>query len=255
MNYKLFKHALLDYENKYYDIEYEPLEIILKFKSPVISLWKSHFDGFLAGMLFQKIMREYNIYYHIDMNNELFDIPIPIKKLKISNDFIYKASSMFYENEIFFKKTTIKKRFSESNLALLSDIKKVIVNGGTYKNRDFPAIFEATMSNLKYFCVGNKAEINEILQLPLAIGKLRERGFGFIKNIQIKSIKKDNSIIYKDNLMRTVPVRMYSKLGKYYKISKEFKDNAYKRCILGEFNYKPPYFQIRDTELCYQPNI
>lgn len=252
MELKIFYKAIQDYKKRYENLEYENLEIIFYLQSPVCSLLSMHFDGLLSGLIFQKMMYDYNFYRHI-LFDETMDIPIPIQKFELKNDYIYKASLIKPMKKIF-KTITFKKRFCTNNLDLLQDIRTTYIDRGDYKNRDLPIPYEANLSPLKAYCVGNKEAIENILKLPLSIGKHREKGFGWIKKIKIKQIKKDFSCIKFNKLQRCVPAEFMLDIKKEYNITKISDENYLQNSgIRGEFNYKPPYFHIRDTKLCYLP--
>ena len=145
---KLFEQALQDYEEKYSKLEYENLKITFSLETPLVYLLSLHLDGLLAGMVFQKILSEYKIYWHISFNKILYEIPVPIEKETYPDyyngcmDWFYKASNVQYMREPIIKKTSFKKRFSEKHLNLL-DCKSLYIDRGWTKNYDMPVPYIA----------------------------------------------------------------------------------------------------------------
>jgi CRISPR type IV-associated protein Csf3 len=179
----------------------------------------------------------------------MYNIPIPIEKEKYidnanNEDWFYKASLVQFAENPINKKTSYKKRFSENHLDLLNQ-KSVYIDRGWTKNYDVPIPYVANNFEISFYCCGNKKEIEKILQPPFAIGKHKEKGFGFVKSVEIKKMRKDYSIRNLTCLHRSIPEE--------YIEAKDLQ-NYTQNAIKGYFNYRPPYFKIRDTKLCYLPN-
>lgn len=240
---KLFHRAVKEKSNQYRDLKYEPLKITFYPKSPVCSPIFMHLDGLISGLVFSQIAKENKIYWNIIFSYEVLNIPIPIKKYEHSGDWVYRASVMKYNNEPVIKKDTFKKRFNDRFLEMLyGQINIVYTDRGWTKNNDIPIPYEAGFTPFYFYCYGNKTELEKLLQLPLSIGKHREKGFGWIKKIEITNIEKDYSIIgLNAEINRVIPVNM---------LDIKFNTGVYRT---GMFNYKPPYFEIRDTKMCYIP--
>lgn len=238
--------CLKDLRKKWSSIEYENLAIKFYFGSPLASFLGLHLDGLLAGIVYQDMLQKTNIYHHIDFDDDMIDIPIPVEKIRIDDDFVYKASLLKNTKEIVYKKTTLKKRFNTARLLLLKEIKNIRVDCGIYKNTDMPIVYDANVSPMIAYCRGNKFEIEKILRTPFSIGKHREKGFGYVNKIEIAIQEEDFSVIRNGKLQRCMPQSFVERIKQKLNINTQ-------ELITGYYNHKPPYFQGVSNILCFQP--
>jgi CRISPR type IV-associated protein Csf3 len=95
-----------------------------------------------------------------------------------------------------------------------------------------------SVDRLQFYCVGNKREIEKLLQRITHVGKKRAYGYGAVKRWQVTPHPIDNSEIVNKTLVRPIPVSEY-----HYQVVGE-------KAICG---FRPPYWCPENFAKCWLP--
>lgn len=94
-------------------------------------------------------------------------------------------------------------------------------------------------SKIVFYAIGHKDEVQELLDLMIAVGKKYSMGYGFVKQWIVEDFDKDYTTehpIY--GLMRPIEVEKAEKKYDY---------------PIMEYSIKPPYWKTKNMRLCYVP--
>lgn len=166
---------------------------------------------------------------------------IPLDKVVINDKVLYKVSSPIYQvkNEEIIR---YRKRWDNQDKHLNWGKKKAKVDTsqGQFKNWDLPLKIIET-NRIDWYCVGDKLEIDRLLNNCSHLGKKRSQGKGQILNWKITTINKDRSFYWQGKIMRPIPV-----------------DCLNSDMLKGTFDvmkwaFTPPYFLPEHKAICAMP--
>ena len=160
-------------------------------------------------------------------------------------DGVYHTSFPVIGDVKYYQKEQLIKSFSHSIYAKYGIITQKNGKGreivktisGKYKNWFFN--FERVLAkNVIYYARGDLEVITELLKNLKFLGKKSSLGWGKIKNIEVKKINKDQSILKNGKLMRNIPIKNSFGVKDGYR--------AYFRLV-------HPYWRRDNTVECYMP--
>lgn len=135
---------------------------------------------------------------------------LPLSKITISGVNVFRCSSPVYFT-VFESVERQAKRFECDKMATLlapQERRGLLVSSGPYKMR-FSPIRTLLIPQIVYLFRGDKHEVRKILKSITAIGRLRNIGYGVVKNIIFDEVEEDQSVFAKDGdnriLMRPIP--------------------------------------------------
>lgn len=134
--------------------------------------------------------------------------------------------------------------FASDKIGHLKEEKGIISDSaGLYRAYRNPVIVRTVKNDcIKFYCMGHKEEIADLLSYMPAVGKKPSMGFGIITKIEIRDIDADYSLYHpKYGLMRPLPVSEAHDYGH---------DLNYP---IMKYGVKPPYWKPCNAELCYVP--
>jgi len=214
--------------------EFVPLKITFEMITPVVLAhpW-IHFDGLIAHFLLKDLLRR-NYFllpgrYPINFTSVM---KLPIEKSRY--DFYYSSVSIFEPKKAF--ATKIYKRFDDKNIDKLKTKKKKIRLGSGYYKSFMMSLPYIPARKVIFYCRGVKEEIERLVSEIPGLGKKVHIGFGEIKDVNIKKINIDKSIILNGKAMRPIPLHAV----------KKFKEMA-------NMAYRPPYWAKENVTLCVPP--
>jgi CRISPR type IV-associated protein Csf3 len=143
---------------------------------------------------------------------DIIELPIPLEKeyFDQGQGWFYKCSNPVYK---------VKNEWIE-RWAKRTDVHKVVqkvekypksISSGSGKYKQYYAAMNCKdIQVIKYFAVGDKTEIERILNKIVAIGNKRSYGYGFIAFWEVNEIDQDYSVCYDlgeqgKMLMKTIP--------------------------------------------------
>ena len=117
---------------------------------------------------------------------------------------------------------------------------KISDSVGLYRAYRNPNIIRIVKdSKITFYAVGHKDEVQELLDLMIAVGKKAAMGYGFVKEWIVEDFDKDYTTEHPDyGLMRPIEV---DKAEKQY------------NCPIMNYSVKPPYWKAQNMRLCYVP--
>ncbi|MEM3387748.1 MAG: hypothetical protein QXN08_08805 [Nitrososphaerales archaeon] len=210
----------------------EPLKVTVKLKTPIgLGFPWIHFDALLAHLLVK-----------IELGEEYYRLPTKIPRFFLSDPQMRKEINLPL------------KTYKDIYVASVSIINGDPVTFNYYKKGDFPfprgkirrgsGFFKDF--NLKtvyipaekvvFYATGEKKEIEWIMKHLPAIGKERNIGFGFVKEVIVEEAEEEYGLTKDGMCMRPIPVKYLS----YYE------DTAW-------LSYKPPYWSKDTIDLCGVP--
>jgi len=139
-------------------------------------------------------------------------VPIPLAKRTICGNDVYCSSDPILGNVLAEWTDRQSKRFNTDLFATIlheSERKRVMTASGPYKNRYVPLRIRL-VDRVCWFVRGDRKEINKLLKKIVAIGHLRNIGYGIIIGWEYEEQEKDNSIFAlhqgKKVLMKTIEI-------------------------------------------------
>lgn len=167
-------------------------------------------------------------------------IGLPLKQLENNR---WSASKAVYE-EIEKRVEHFNKRpdfFASDKIDYLNQDKGIIdEKTGLYRAYRNPQLIRTVKDGIiKFYAIGHKKEVQELLDLMVGVGKKTAMGFGFVSKWDVIEIENDYTTehpVY--GLMRPIEVE---------KAEKEYD------CPVMMFGVKPPYWKNKNMRLCYVP--
>lgn len=208
-----------------------PFKITIKLGSPVCLTFPFiHLDGIMSFLVaidkYKQKLFEFSRMSYYDLR-----LPLPLKKTKD----VYHASVAIFQPEGLLHYTRIYKRFEDRFVNKLRK-RKLVINSGYFR---YFAIAEPyiTASHVIFYGCGDVEKIKYLFETYLVgIGNDVRIGWGSVRDIQIKEIDRDMSLIFENKAMRVLPVSML----------KKYSETAY-------LSYKPPYWYKGNIDLCVPP--
>lgn len=169
-------------------------------------------------------------------------VGLPLKQLEGNR---WAASKGIYE-QIDQKIEHFNKRpdfFAADKLNYLDQDKGIIDDStGKYRAYRVPQLIRTVKDNkIVFYAVGHKSEVQELLNLMIAVGKKYSMGYGIVRQWIVESCEEDYTTehpVY--GLMRPIEV--------------EKSDKKYD-CPIMQYAVKPPYWKPKNMRLCYVPII
>lgn len=111
--------------------------------------------------------------------------------------------------------------------------------GGRYKEQRqaLPTIWTPTLT---WYCVGDQADVTELLGYVLGVGKKVDQGNGWVREWQVAPANEDWSLARHGYPMRALPLPLADRLGVTSGV----------RQVCG---YRPPYYVRSHQEECLTP--
>ncbi len=185
----------------------EPLHIRALLRTPIVA------DQYLPldGILLYQAHREKAGFQAITLSGEYVQQTISTLPLDIVHpgrrQWYYRCSWAQWPDHTREGRDYWNKRF-DSSLADLVDFQgqrgKVIVEQGEYKAYHMPVYYRAALW-VEWYAVGDRQEINQLLQTVTHIGKKTVQGWGRVYQWQISPFSDDYSVWYGNRLMRGIP--------------------------------------------------
>jgi hypothetical protein len=112
---------------------------------------------------------------------------------------------------------------------------KIRRGSGFFKDFYLKAVY-IPVQRATFYATGELNEIKKLVSKVSALGKERNIGFGFVKEVEVREIPSEFGLVKDGVAMRPIPV----------KYLKHYEDSAY-------LAYKPPYWAKESVELCAVP--
>jgi len=225
----------------------EPLEIEFKLGAPVMlsypwimldslvahAVLEQHFPDVLASLDGRVVV-------------DLSELPMPLEKHRFTSngkeDFLYRGScSRFSPSKT--ATVNIRKRLCEPDTRYLASTRKVDIVRGPFKAYGMKMITIAAPS-CKFWCVGARRPLEELLAGVSGLGKKRAAGCGRIIGVSIVEAEQDASMLHPDHgVNRPVPVSLAKQL-----------DLPGASESIAMLAYKPPYWNKSKHALCRVPD-
>jgi CRISPR type IV-associated protein Csf3 len=221
------------------------LEITCELKSPLCG-----FPPPLDSLLNWVIAIKENSYASKGKDlKDIEELKLPLEKENFSEGWFYKCSNPIYNIEFEWIERVAKRLDIESIVNKVANFPKSNPSGrGAYKSY-FLALKIQRIKFIKWFCVGDKNQIQNILQQINALGKKTSVGYGFIKSWKIEEIENDCSIIYnydgQDYLMKSIPLEYFDSI----------KNSKLKNYRMQYGAYKPPYWHFENQNKIIAPEL
>lgn len=209
-----------------------PFKVLIRLGSPVCLTFPFlHFDSLIAHLdLIDKYGPKYFEFDRMVYNPQLVQ-ELPLKK---SGD-IYHGSIAFFEPETSFKYVRIYKRFEDKYSTNLKK-RKLSIGSGYFRSFAIAEPYIPAQYAI-FYANGDVERVKYLLENYLhGLGNDIRIGWGSVRDIEIREIPEDKSLIKDGKAARVLPVR----------ICKNYSQTAY-------LAYKPPYWHKRNVELCVIP--
>jgi CRISPR type IV-associated protein Csf3 len=168
-----------------------------------------------------------------DVREKVERATLPLEKRIVNGELIYSASFCVWPDRCAMTKAFYNKTFDleHSDYINLRASGKIDTSRGRYK-KYHNSIYIRHAQSVKWYCVGEKDEIESLLSDCTNIGKKASQGYGLVKRFIIEETEQDYSLYDAEgNLIRTLP-----------------DPNA--RSVYG---IRPPYWLPENQALCHLP--
>jgi len=129
----------------------------------------------------------------------------------------------------------------DKHLQLLSaETKRIETGKGRYKAYHMP-VFYRVAPFVRWWAVGDAADVQDLLSGVSHIGKKRMYGWGSVLRWEVEEVEQDHSLIWDGKPQRSLPVtdRIYELVAETRQIF---------------WGYYPPYYDHRNQAECYLPS-
>jgi hypothetical protein len=212
---------------------YEPLEVRIYLATPLVlnHPWL-HLDGVLSHLALRKALGE--DYYLLPAKYPISKIT---KGLELPNFPIRYAGAIPQASISFFgnvkpRTEVVYKKLEDRWLGI---VKKLYHGSGYFKDYAMKHIYIPTPL-VKFYVVGDKEGLLEILSELVSLGDNSRLGWGYISSIEITSISEDKSIVHEGKAMRPIPVRFCRSWADSFLLA-----------------WRPPYWSTDMVEECVPP--
>lgn len=165
-----------------------------------------HLDALLAWAL---------IPFHVELDNigrsdVPYDVPLPLEKWKINNQWGWKASVLFPGENCFESIQYWRKKFRQDKIQLMKGAANL--QQGIYREYNTPMCLVITDKMIAY-CRGDRYRVLSILKKHIKyLGKKRAYGKGKIVDIKAEKIDEDYSIVKDGKASRWLPIKKEGRL-------------------------------------------
>ena len=210
-------------ERKYSRLSKEPLLIECYLSTPVAVYRWLFFDGILAYAVMEPFLDTIN-----PSEDVAYYVPLPLERR--GNEHWYWAASVSFYDKGVWSRTKWTKHYRDWQ----GDDHGYGVLEFRY---DMPLPLLST-ERLYFFAVGNKGEVEKLLQRITHIGKKRAYGYGNVKGWKVSTMGDDCSEVYNHMLARPIPIS-----GCRYKVDgpKDY------------IGFRPPYWCPENFTECWLP--
>jgi hypothetical protein len=204
----------------------EPLEITFYLSTPVaLGFPWIYFDSLIAHIRLKEELGER--YYSLPTKIPVDSVPaIPIKHWKdvpIASVSIFEPQAGLHTFS-YFKRGDFP--FPKGKISRAS---------GFFKDFYLKTVYVPAVK-VKFYATGELKEVERLVKLVPALGKERNIGFGFIRNVEVREVEHEWGLVKDSMAMRPIPV----------KYLKAYEDATY-------MAYKPPYWSKHSVDLCVVP--
>ena len=144
--------------------------------------------------------------------SEIPRVPIPLSQITIGGHDLYRCSDPIIPPPYAEWADRQAKRLDIDKIARIlheSQRKKLLTSSGPYKSRFVPLRIRL-IDRIVWFARGDRVEMNKLLKKIVAVGHLRNIGYGRIKGWEYEEQEQDYSIFApykgKEILMKTLPI-------------------------------------------------
>ena len=210
------------------------------------------FDSLITHILLRCELGDeyYNLSSKYPLQEIVDKLNVPIKRIYYSNGkYFYDCSVSIVDGEFYPYKnmcvTHVRKKFTEKYVHEVKTRKtKIEISKGMYKLYDIKFIY-VPCREITFYANCVETEIIELLKYVKYIGKKRAEGFGFVKEFNyVKTSLKTAIQLPDETITRPVPAKLINQIETLRK---------YKHCELVAQTIKPPYWNIKNVELCTIP--
>lgn len=120
----------------------------------------------------------------------------------------------------------------------------IIIGSGQYKAYHMPIFYRAALW-VEWYCVGDKAEIEQLLSTVTHLGKKSSQGFGRVIRWSIEKWAEDNSVLKDGQLIRGIPKEDVWELIKNTGNPIDFK--------IGNYGIRPSYWKSSNQKELAMP--
>lgn len=221
------------------DWVYEPLEIILEIGTPMVLVHPFvSFDSLVLNLYAKSFYRENFALLptNVILREDLFpkELKIPILN---HHSGMYHASVSIFDEDItsLARMHYIRRRFEDKYLKFMKPVKKIGINKGTLKNYEMK-IIQVSPARVRFYCVGVKGILEELLKDLRGLGKKINTGNGVILSFEIKPILEDHSFSMNGIANKPIPVRFLKSTSRQ-----------------APMTWLPPYWARDKIEVCAPP--
>ena len=204
----------------------EPLEVVFRLKTPVALgfPWIS-FDSLLAHVKLKELLGEH--YYALPTKIPASaDLDVPVKLWRD----VPVASVSIFEPEPLLQ---VFSYFKRGDLPFPRG--KVSRASGFFKDFYLKTAY-APAERVRFYCTGEREEVERLCRKVPALGKERNIGFGFVEGVEVREAEGEWGLVKDGVAMRPIPVEYL----------KRWEDAAF-------LAYKPPYWSKHNVKLCCIP--
>lgn len=137
------------------------------------------------------------------------DIPLPLLKHQINEDWVWQASALFPEGNTVESLQYWRKRFRQNRIELTTGSPNL--QNGVYRDYNMP-IPTLHASQMVAYASGNRKEVKRLLKKIKFLGKKRAYGKGAVTSVEILEIEENFSIEKDNRVMRWLPFKNGTRL-------------------------------------------
>lgn len=208
----------------------ENLKITFKMKTPVALGYPwIFFDGLIAHLLVKEELGEE--YYRLsskipsELVADIVDSRMPIKKWKD----LFVASVSVFDGDL----QCVFNYYKRGDFPFPKG--KIRRGSGFFKDFNLKNVYIPAKS-VVFYVTGEAGEICKLLKKIVALGKDRNIGFGFVREVAVEETEEECGLVNSGICMRPIPIKYLA----------TYEDSAY-------IAYKPPYWSKENVELCSVP--
>ena len=207
----------------------EPLEVVFYLRTPVaLGFPWLNFDSLLAHILLREELGER--YYALPTKvpaAAAVEAHLPLKRWRdvpVASVSIFEPPSAQLQLFSFFKRGDFPFPRGRVDRAR-----------GFFKDY-YLRVAYAPVQRVRFFCTGEREEVERLCRMVPALGKERNIGFGFVKRVEVREAEEEWGLVKDGKAMRPIPIEYL----------RWWEDAA-------PLAYKPPYWDKRSVKLCCVP--
>lgn len=216
----------------------EPLKIIAHLRSGFVAT--DDYSPDLGSILEYCWLVERNLFTPNPDPNNIILPDLPVAKNTLGDDWLWAISSPVYSYTVESVERCRKRWDADANYPVKWGKRRANIqtDGGPFKSGDLPVVVRLT-NEVYWYSVGEKSEIEILLQHCKGIGGRRAAGFGQVQHWEVSRHNHDWSLWRGDQLMTPVPQRLL--------------DIAPIGCRNMRWNVKAPRWNTANADVCYMP--